>query len=207
MNHEAARRANSFVHLCWKGAAEIVVPVIHEGAHVCTLFAGTWKSSIETYGPAAETMPSALETMRASLPAEDSETMRAMMGPLQLLGIGLVNLWLPMMRLSGEADRVSSIRRYLHLRVTKDIRLADLAAYLHLSESRTGVLVRESLGCSFQEAVLNERLRRSQHLLRHSRHPVKIIAERVGFKSEYYFSRVFTKRIGLPPGKWRSQQD
>lgn len=33
--------------------------------------------------------------------------------------------------------------------------------------------------------------------------PLKVIAEEVGFCDEYYFSRVFRRLRGLPPGAFR----
>lgn len=199
----ASGRHAPFVHRCWKGAAEIVVPVHHEGTHLCTLFAGTWRGDHLPHGPAAAGLPLRLEQLRQALPPVDRSTLERLAGPLQLLGAGLVALWLPHLRLGGEADRGSTIHRFLHLRVHEDIRLGDLARHLGLSPSRTGALVRERLGCSFQDAVLRERIRRARALLRHTRQPVKVIAERVGFHSEYYFNRAFRRIVGEAPGRWR----
>src|SRR5690606_24398363 len=52
---QASQRHHAFIHHCWKGAAEIVVPILHEGAHVGTLFAGTWRSGSLPGGPVAVT--------------------------------------------------------------------------------------------------------------------------------------------------------
>lgn len=200
---KAAALDRPFIHTCWKGAAEIVVPVHYEGAHVCTLFAGPWRSPKPCAAPLIRSIPAALAVQHKQLPAFDRSELARLAGPLQLLGAGLVSLWLGQLRWGDEPDRVARIRRFVHLRSHEPIRLADLAKYLSLSSSRTAALVRQYLGQSFQDALLAERLRRAQTLLTHTNRSVKEIAQRVGFNSEYYFNRAFKKTIGHPPGRWR----
>jgi AraC-like DNA-binding protein len=201
---QAAEADRPFVHACWKGAAEIVVPVHYDGAHVCTLFAGLWRSPKPCAEPLERPITAELKARHAKLPAFDRKALERIAGPLQLLGAGLVSLWLDQIRWGDEGDRAARIRRFVHLRCHENLRLADLAQYLSLSPSRTGALVRRYLGQSFQDAVRGERLRRARTLLAHTGRSVKEIARRVGFNSEYYFNRAFKQVVGVAPGKWRS---
>ncbi|MGE9293374.1 MAG: helix-turn-helix transcriptional regulator, partial [Puniceicoccales bacterium] len=47
------------------------------------------------------------------------------------------------------------------------------------------------------------RLERAKSLLTHSRLTLKEVASLCGFRDEYYFSNVFRKHIGQPPGNYR----
>lgn len=204
----AAQRDHAFVHQCWKGAAEIVVPILHEGSSVGTLFAGTWRSQAAFSGPAAEGLGRRIAALHSALPTWNPATVADLSGPLTLLGAGLVALWLAHLGWADvSADRVTAIRRYLHLHVhDSELCLDHLAQHLGLSPSHTSRLVADHCGAPFQSLVLSTRIRRAQALLRHTRRPVKIIAERVGFQNEYYFNRAFTRLVGVPPGRWRRDQ-
>ncbi|MCZ7648757.1 MAG: AraC family transcriptional regulator [Planctomycetota bacterium] len=204
---QAAEYDRPFAHCCWKGAAEIVVPVHYEGAHACTLFAGLWRSPHPYQAPLKRGgAPPELEALRAELPELKRAELARLAGPLQLFGAGLVSLWLGQLRWGGEADRAARIRRFIHLRAHEQVKLADLARYLALSPSRTGALARACLGRPFQEALSFERIRRARTLLRQTRRSVKEIARRVGFNSEYYFNRAFKREVGEAPGRWRRRQ-
>jgi AraC-like DNA-binding protein len=48
------------------------------------------------------------------------------------------------------------------------------------------------------------RVRLAKELLRHTNHSVSEIAQRVGYPEAAYFTRVFTKRVGVSPSVWRS---
>ena len=48
------------------------------------------------------------------------------------------------------------------------------------------------------------RIRLAKELLRHSDLSVSEIGEKVGYEKAAYFSRVFTKRVGVSPSAWRS---
>jgi len=195
----AATAVRPFVHRCWKGGAEIVVPIRHEGAHVCTLFAGIWASDHPPTG-----LPPDLEAERQRLRPFHGPTLARLAGPLTLLGAGLIATWLQPPADLGE-DRGETIRRFLRLHLHEPPCLADLARHLGLSASRASHVVRETCGASFQDLLLQERIRRAQALLRHSQRPVRLIAERLGFHNEYYFNRAFSRLVGVPPGRWRKQ--
>ena len=53
MNAQGAEQACPFVHTCWKGVQEVVVPLIHGGIHFGSLFAGIWRRQGTTHPPAA----------------------------------------------------------------------------------------------------------------------------------------------------------
>jgi len=200
---QAAARLEPFIHCCWKGAAELVIPLLHEGAHVGTLFAGQWRTR-DIRDPSLPELPAKVAALRAELPAFDHARIHACAGPLTLLGTGLIRWWLDHLGWGDNSDRGAAIRRYLHLHLHEPaLSLTSLARHLGLSSSRSGQLIRDYCGAPFQTVVATSRIRRAQALLRHTRRSVKLIAERVGFSNEYYFNRAFTQLVGCPPGRWR----
>jgi AraC-like DNA-binding protein len=68
----------------------------------------------------------------------------------------------------------------------------------HVYKERRG----RSLICYLNEI----RVDRAKSLLIHSKVPLKQVASMCGFKDEYYFSSVFRKVAGRPPGRYRAQR-
>ncbi len=50
------------------------------------------------------------------------------------------------------------------------------------------------------------RIEKAMELIRNSDQGLKNIADMVGFHSIHYFTSVFKKQIGLPPGEWRTRE-
>ena len=73
-----------------------------------------------------------------------------------------------------------------------------------LAELRTAV--RRGAGCSPKDYLLGIRLGRAKELLAATELPVAAVARRVGYDDPAYFSRLFTRRVGTPPVRFREQQ-
>ncbi|AEW93513.1 AraC family transcriptional regulator [Streptantibioticus cattleyicolor NRRL 8057 = DSM 46488] len=73
-----------------------------------------------------------------------------------------------------------------------------------LAELRAAV--RRGAGCSPKDYLLAIRLGRAKELLAATDLPVAAVARRVGYADPAYFSRLFTRRVGLAPIRFREQQ-
>ncbi|MEV7884796.1 helix-turn-helix domain-containing protein [Streptomyces sp. NPDC002817] len=84
--------------------------------------------------------------------------------------------------------------------------VADHAARhgMTLAELRTAV--RRGAGCSPKDYLLGIRLGRAKELLAATELPVAAVARRVGYDDPAYFSRLFTRRVGTAPVRFRAQQ-
>ncbi|AKU15905.1 helix-turn-helix domain-containing protein [Luteipulveratus mongoliensis] len=78
------------------------------------------------------------------------------------------------------------------------------AAGLTLRELRTAV--RRGAGCTPQQFVVQARMSAAKSLLAETDLTVAAIAARVGYEDPAYFSRLFSRQIGLPPSAFREQQ-
>ena len=65
--------------------------------------------------------------------------------------------------------------------------------------------VRQVLGKSVKDVVLERRLIEAKRLLRFTIRPVEDIAFSIGFKDPAYFSRFFRAHVGQSPSSWRAQ--
>ncbi|GGR01127.1 helix-turn-helix transcriptional regulator [Streptomyces netropsis] len=66
--------------------------------------------------------------------------------------------------------------------------------------------VRRGAGCSPKDYLLAIRLGRAKELLAATELPVSAVARRVGYDDPAYFSRLFTRRVGTAPVRFRERQ-
>ncbi len=191
-----------FVNHCWKGVTEIVVPLIKDDVLLAILFAGTWKGEEPASGTV---LPAQWRAAYDQLPPLDAAHAESLGRLLQTLGTGLVQRIEQAVLADISDTRQVQIMRFLHYHIHRKIAVADLAAAIHLSPSRTSHLVTELFGASFQELVIRQRMQRAMHFLRATDLPVAAVGRRVGIDNEYYFNRLFKRMYGQPPARYRRQ--
>ena len=81
--------------------------------------------------------------------------------------------------------------------------LSDLADAFHCSRVTVSRCFRRVAGKTVGQYAAELRLGKACSMLESTDEPLKVIAGRCGFSSEYYFSAVFREMTGCSPGKWR----
>ncbi|WP_299536263.1 AraC family transcriptional regulator [uncultured Streptomyces sp.] len=84
--------------------------------------------------------------------------------------------------------------------------VADHAARHGLTPAELRAAVHRSAGCGPKDYLLAVRLGRAKELLATTRLPVAAVARRVGYDDPAYFSRLFARRVGTAPVRFRAQQ-
>ncbi|QJD82015.1 helix-turn-helix transcriptional regulator [Cohnella herbarum] len=96
-------------------------------------------------------------------------------------------------------DCVNYINNHYHESLERE----QLARKVSLSRSYFSVLFKKYVGCSPVEYITRVRLDKAMQLLRGSNKSVSVVALEVGFHDPLYFSRVFTREIGVTPRDYR----
>ena len=107
--------------------------------------------------------------------------------------------------LRGDALR-GEIDRYMDRHLAENIMLPEMARRLGRSVSTISQFLRRNYHTGFKELLNEKRLARAEAFWK--AHPDATVAEAAasaGFSDQFYFSRVFRKRRGIPPGKFRDQ--
>ena len=194
-----------YAESCWKGIYEVVVTIRMDGLRMLTLFAGTFRGENESC-PLHDVKA---QEFYALLPILTTAKRDELYRVLYALGVALLELL--EQELKAEITPFTSnrqrhieqfIRRNAH---RSDCTIKELARELYLSVSRTGHLVREECGNTFNVLLNQERIGRAKRLLLTSDLLLEQIAERTGFYSDSYFSRVFRQYEGVAPGHYRKQ--
>ena len=187
-NNKVSRtRCRSCINHCRYGNIEVASPVFKGNTHLFSLFAGLWKYPVSP---------------------NDREKIRRLHNLLPVFARGLLD----------EAERIrcsttqnltvkGEISKFISDNFCSNISTADLSRHLKLSVSRTCHLVKEYFNISFMELLTDERLAHAKLFLHHTDYRMNESAFMCGFASVEHFNRMFKKKAGISPGKFRQTPD
>ena len=92
---------------------------------------------------------------------------------------------------------------YIHTSYNKEIRIPELAKMESLSNSRYITVFKETMGMSPSEYILNLRINVACDLLRNHDMSVKEVAVSIGYDNAHFFSKIFKKKTGTTPKKYK----
>ena len=103
----------------------------------------------------------------------------------------------------SDSQMVALARRFIRDNLSRPLKLADVASYLHMSDRHLSRMFHKHGGETFGECLARERLSKAETLLKTTVLSIKEIAEETGFQSVHYFTRAFTKHFSMPPAAYR----
>jgi len=103
----------------------------------------------------------------------------------------------------GEGKVFDSVEKWMRENLKGQVSVAELAAKAGFSPSHFSRIWKRRTGRSPVDYLIDLRLLRARELLSQTALSVRAIAERTGFEDQLYFSRLFHRRIGLPPSTYR----
>ncbi len=92
---------------------------------------------------------------------------------------------------------------YIRTHHMRNLSLDEVAAQAHISPYYLSHLFREKLGVTFVEYVTSVRMELAKNYLLHTRLPVSVVAEKLGYEDAGYFGKVFRKYTGQTPKGFR----
>jgi len=150
-----------------------------------------------------------LTTITPSPPADGPGAQATRLGlAYQILGLALSAATAHPRReaLLTATAQLGPLTAWLQARLHLPLTIADVAGAAGLSRSRLHAVVQEHLGCSPMAHLKELRLAAAARELLTSTATIADIADRSGFANPFHFSREFTRRYGMPPRLYRSQQ-
>ena len=104
-----------------------------------------------------------------------------------------------------EDRQVAGALRVIREHACAGLDVPTLLKAVPLSRSSLERRFAQLVGRSPNAEILRVKLERTKQLLTDSNLPLNVIAEKAGFESQEYMSRVFKKKLKLTPGQFRSQ--
>lgn len=107
----------------------------------------------------------------------------------------------------GDAPGINAIIRQIEAIIRRQymeqLSVAELAAQVHLTPTYLCVLFKQATGNTINEYLTAERIRQAKRLLGDPSVKLYDVCYQVGYLSPSYFSKLFKKQTGMPPGEYR----
>lgn len=170
---------------------------------------GTSAREVETFSVPKEARPTwqrCLRSLNQELHARQLGYFESATAQLTLLMVSLARV-LEEEISSPLADDplVAKTLAYIEARFREPLTLTELAEHVHRSPTYLTTRVKEQIGRSAMDYVIERRMREAQTLLKTTDQPVSAIGEKVGYLEPSTFSRQFRKRYGSSPAAWREE--
>lgn len=104
---------------------------------------------------------------------------------------------------SREDDIVQMAIRYMNENIAKPLKLSDISRHLGCSQSFFSSIFSGSTGQSPISYFIQLKIKRACSLLDFTSLKINQICHLVGMNDPYYFSRIFTRTMGVSPRKYR----
>jgi len=96
-------------------------------------------------------------------------------------------------------DPVDQSILYMQRNIEQNLTISELSAHIQLSESHYSKLFRNKTGMSPMEYLINLKMQEAIRLLTNRSLRIKEVAFQLGYNDPCYFSRVFTRQVGVNP--------
>jgi len=101
-------------------------------------------------------------------------------------------------------EKALKLRDFLRSRIaTESPGIKEMSKKVGLSPVQTIRVFRDEFNITPYAYLLNEKINVAAEMLSTAENSIKEIAELLGFTNEYYFSRIFKQKKGIPPGTFR----
>lgn len=95
---------------------------------------------------------------------------------------------------------------YIHKNYSSNIKISELAEMENLSETYYRTIFKKLTGISPSEYITNKRIEIAAKLLENTNLSIEDIATECGYADVFYFFRMFKKKTGSTPAKYRKMQ-
>lgn len=117
---------------------------------------------------------------------------------------GLCNT-LKFMRKTYKAHVITSVQKYINNHITEKLSLNKVAGIFGLSPNYLSILFKKNCQLGFSEYIAQTKINKAKSLLLEQDMKIYETADRLGFESAFYFSKVFKKVTGLSPSNFIQQ--
>jgi len=107
--------------------------------------------------------------------------------------------------LAIEDRQIAAAARFIREQACQGIDVGDVIKVAAMSRSTLERRYSKVMGHSPKSDILRSRLNRAKQLLAETDFPLALIAEKIGLKHTEYLGRIFKKKIGLTPARFRSR--
>lgn len=101
-------------------------------------------------------------------------------------------------------QKIAQIQSYMRSHLAEDLSLKEVADLFFLNPAYLSRLFKEKTGMTFSDYLAELRISCAKDLLNTTSQSILVIAQAVGYQEANSFSRLFKKRTGMSPQKFRN---
>lgn len=101
---------------------------------------------------------------------------------------------------------VTNVVRYMYKHLREDLTLDRIAAEFELSKSYLNAIFRKHTQHAPMDFYINLKMKEACKLLRSTELYIYEVAQNLGYKDQYYFSRIFKKVVGISPREYKESE-
>ena len=105
----------------------------------------------------------------------------------------------------NKSSLINQVKSYVERHIREDIILEDVANEVYISVTHLSRIFKKQTGESFQQYVIRKKMEKAAELLHDSQYKVYQVGEYLGYKTSWYFSKVFSNYMGYSPGQYRKE--
>ncbi len=101
---------------------------------------------------------------------------------------------------------ITNVQKYIRNHIEEKAGLNEVAAIFGLSPNYLSVLFKKNCGIGFSEYTTQQKISRAKSMLLEQDLKIYEVADKLGFESAFYFSKVFKKVEGISPREFIQQK-
>ncbi|MGN0214893.1 MAG: AraC family transcriptional regulator [Muribaculaceae bacterium] len=105
---------------------------------------------------------------------------------------------------SGQENVISAVIRYMNENIEHHLTIAQLASYTGYSAGHLSAIFKKNTGKNLTTYFNELKMQQAAELIVSTNMKINQICHKVGIDDCYYFSRLFTKIMGISPQKYRN---
>ena len=206
---EAERTGGTVYYMCHGGNMEVITPVIYENTVIAYLQIGQFHDENGEYSDSSYPKRVAgafgfdcaeLEALYKRVPTVSAAKLSALEN---ILGVIVRSFWEDGLISCKRSMLSVRVENYIGEHLSDKICVEELMREFSLSRNGLYKLFREEFGMSVNEYIIERRMELAERLLSTTEMPVSQVAATVGFYDYNYFIRVFKKKTGVSPLRFR----
>jgi AraC-like DNA-binding protein len=98
---------------------------------------------------------------------------------------------------------IEKAKCFMEQHLYSDISIPQVAQKIGISASKLNEIFKQYGSMPPHQYFLSMKIQEAKNILSRNDISIKALASSLGFQDEYYFSRLFRKKVGIPPRKWK----
>lgn len=99
---------------------------------------------------------------------------------------------------------VRAAKEYIARHYMNTLTLEEISKHVHLNASYLSIVFKKETGQNFSDYLTGYRIEMAKNMLRRGDMSIAAISEAVGYADSKYFSRIFTRLVGIKPSAYRT---